>query len=342
MEDIAKNKYTKEEIELLFKDELKNHYIKREISIGNNIQDVRNYSAYKAEENFEEDREESKISKFKYKLMTKVVLALVICLCVVGYRYIDNLEIKNNSVINWIKSEYKKSYSRVEVIEKVEEISKNLYAKVENVVPEEIYNKVLDNYLNKVKPEIVNFNLSTMFQNTSIENTVAVFNEDSINLDTDNLTVAEEVVVTSSAVSLMDMDKEEIKAKNISIALPVNGTITSIYGAREEVFENVGYHTGLDIANVLNTPVKSATDGTVVLAQSMDRYYGNNIEIEKDGVIFKYAHLNQINVKEGDIIKQGDVIGLMGSTGASTGSHLHFEIKINGRTVDPELLVNFR
>ena len=79
-----------------------------------------------------------------------------------------------------------------------------------------------------------------------------------------------------------------------------------------------------------------------MLAQAMDKYYGNNIEIENNGVIFKYAHLNQINVKEGDIIKQGDIIGLMGSTGASTGSHLHFEIKINDRTVDPELLLKFR
>ena len=341
MEEIAKNKYTKEDIDLLFKDELKNHYIKREISIGNNIQDVRNYPTYKVEENIEEEKE-SVSGKFKYKLMIKVVLSLFICFCVVGYRYIENPEIKNNSVVNWIKSEYKKSYSKVEVIENIEELSKNIYAKIENVVPDEIYNKVLDNYLNNIKPEIVNFNLKNLFENASIDNTVAVFNEDNIDLDTENLAVAEEVVVTSSAVSLMGMDAEEIKSKNISIVLPVNGTITSIYGAREEIFVNVGYHTGIDIANVLNTPVSSATDGTVVLAQSMDKYYGNNIEIENNGVIFKYAHLNQINVKEGDIIKQGDVIGLMGSTGASTGSHLHFEIKINDRTVDPELLLKFR
>ncbi|MBO5477832.1 MAG: M23 family metallopeptidase [Clostridia bacterium] len=341
MEEIAKNKYTKEDIDLLFKDELKNHYIKREISIGNNIQDVRNYPTYKVEENIEEEKKNIS-GKFKYKLMIKVVLSLFICFCVVGYRYIENPEIKNNSVVNWIKSEYKKSYSKVEVIENIEELSKNIYAKIENVIPNEIYNKVLDNYLNKIKPEIVNFNLKNLFENASIDNTVAVFNEDNIDLDTENLAVAEEVVVTSSAVSLMGMDVEEIKSKNISIVLPVNGTITSIYGAREEIFVNVGYHTGIDIANVINTPVSSATDGTVILAQSMDKYYGNNIEIENNGVIFKYAHLNQINVKEGDIIKQGDVIGLMGSTGASTGSHLHFEIKINDRTVDPELLLKFR
>ena len=341
MEEIVKNKYTKEDIDLLFRDELKNHYIKREISIGNNIQDVRNYPTYKVEENIEDDKED-KSTKIKYKIMTKVVLSLFICFCVLGYKYIENPEIKNNRVINWIKYEYQKHYSKIEVIENIEEMSKNIYAKVEKIIPGEIYNKLLDNYLNTIKPEIINFNINNFFKNTNIENSVAVFNEDNLEIDRTNLIIAEEVVVTSSAVSLMDMDAEEIKSKNINIILPVNGTITSIYGAREEVFKNVGYHTGIDIANVLNTPIKSATDGKVVLAQAMDKYYGNNIEIENNGVIFKYAHLNQINVKEGDTIKQGDIIGLMGSTGASTGSHLHFEIKINDRTVDPELLLKFR
>ena len=67
-----------------------------------------------------------------------------------------------------------------------------------------------------------------------------------------------------------------------------------------------------------------------------------HFQIEKDGVIFKYAHLNKINVSEGQSINQGEIIGLMGSTGASTGSHLHFEIKIHNRTVDPELLIKIR
>ena len=72
-----------------------------------------------------------------------------------------------------------------------------------------------------------------------------------------------------------------------------------------------------------------------------DKYYGNFVEIELDGVTFKYAHLNEIWVKEGDNIKQNDIVGLMGSTGMSTGSHLHFEIRINGRSVDPEEILDF-
>ena len=340
MENIESYKYTKDNISDLFKDDLKKHYLKRN-SVG--LVSVGEINEYKSSESIieEEPEKNNKKIKFKYKFATKLVGSLAIVALVLGYKYLpDNL--KNNVVCNWIKENYSKDYSKVEVIEKIEECSKAMYSKLETIVPEDLYNSVVNNYINVVKPKLVNFEFSNLMEQKSIDNTVSVFNESDIVIDNEEIALAEETVTTSSEISLMDMDVEEILSKNISIALPVTGTVTSIYGAREEVFENVGYHTGVDIANVLNTPVASATDGVVVLAQSMDKYYGNNIEIEKDGVIFKYAHLNEIDVKEGDKIKQGDIIGLMGSTGASTGSHLHFEIRINGRSVDPELLIKIR
>ncbi len=340
MENIESYKYTKDNISDLFKDDLKKHYLKRN-SVG--LVSVGEINEYKSSESIieEEPEKNNKKIKFKYKFATKLVGSLAIVALVLGYKYFpDNL--KNNIVCNWIKDNYNKDYSKVEVIEKIEECSKAMYSKLETFVPEDLYNSVVNNYINVVKPKLVNFEFSNLMEQKSIDNTVSVFNESDIVIDNEEIALAEETVTTSSEISLMDMDVEEILSKNISIALPVTGTVTSIYGAREEVFENVGYHTGVDIANILNTPVASATDGVVVLAQSMDKYYGNNIEIEKDGVIFKYAHLNEIDVKEGDKIKQGDIIGLMGSTGASTGSHLHFEIRINGRSVDPELLIKIR
>ena len=340
MENIESYKYTKDNISDLFKDDLKKHYLKRN-SVG--LVSVGEINEYKSSESIieEEPEKNNKKIKFKYKFATKLVGSLAIVALVLGYKYLpDNL--KNNVVCNWIKENYSKDYSKVEVIEKIEECSKAMYSKLETIVPEDLYNSVVNNYINVVKPKLVNFEFSNLMEQKSIDNTVSVFNESDIVIDNEEIALAEETVTTSSEISLMDMDVEEILSKNISIALPVTGTVTSIYGAREEVFENVGYHTGVDIANILNTPVASATDGVVVLAQSMDKYYGNNIEIEKDGVIFKYAHLNEIDVKEGDKIKQGDIIGLMGSTGASTGSHLHFEIRINGRSVDPELLIKIR
>ena len=340
MEDINQNRYTKDEINSLFKDELRSHYLKRDFSGNTDIQDFKNYPVYKNEDISEEHI--SKITKIKYKFMVKLVLILILGVCVFSYKYLPENEFKNSNFFNWIKSEYKKDYTREQIMNNFEEFSKSVYAKIKNVIPENVYNNIVDKYVNKIKPEIMSFSLNNLFGDKNIENTVAVFNEDKIGLNSEDVAQIQDTVVTSSQISLMDMDKEEILSKNISMILPVNGTVTSIYGARDEVFENVGYHTGIDVANVLNTEIKSATDGTVISAQQMDKYYGNNIEIENNGVIFKYAHLNQINVNEGDVIKQGEVIGLMGSTGMSTGSHLHFEIKINERTVDPELFLKFR
>lgn len=340
MEDIDQNKYTKDDINLLFKDELKNHYLKRDFSGNIDIQDFKNYPVYKNEDVGEEHI--SKITKFKYKFMIKLVLSLVLGVGIFSYKYLPENEFKNSSFFNWIKSEYKKDYTKEQVMDNLEELSKSVYAKMKNIIPEDMYNNIVDKYVNKIKPEIMSFSLNNLFGDNDIENTVAVFNEGNIEVKSEDIAPIQDTVVTSSQISLMDMDKEEILSKNINMILPVNGTVTSIYGARDEVFENVGYHTGIDVANVLNTEIKSATDGTVVSAQQMDKYYGNNIEIENNGIIFKYAHLNQINVNEGDVIKQGDIIGLMGSTGMSTGSHLHFEIKINGRSVDPELFLKFR
>ncbi|MEG0873161.1 MAG: M23 family metallopeptidase [Clostridia bacterium] len=139
------------------------------------------------------------------------------------------------------------------------------------------------------------------------------------------------------ALSVMQEDINEILSKNINIGSPVTGVITSKYGARDEIFKGVEpYHTGIDIANKLGTPIHSATDGVVIKVESNNKYYGNNVLVQIEGIIFKYAHMSKISVKEGETISQGTQIGLMGSTGMSTGSHLHFEIKINGRTVDPQ------
>lgn len=340
MDDIVNYKHTKEEIENLFEEELKNHYYKRDnmdiVSIGNRLNSTD--TELKIENN--ESKREKKF-KYKYRFALKLCLSLCILAGVVGYKYFPE-EIKNSKVITYIKEEYKKIYNRNDVIENVEEYAKNVYEKVEKYVPEELYTNVVNGYIYKVKPALVNFSVDNLLSNKTIDNAVTVFNETDLSVDNTDVALAEEAITTSSELSLMSMDVEEILAKNINIALPVQGTVTSIYGAREEVFKYVGYHTGIDIANSLNTPIKSATDGIVVKTESMDKYYGNNIEIEKDGVIFKYAHLNQINVNEGDTISQGQIIGLMGSTGASTGSHLHFEVKINNRSVDPELLVKIR
>lgn len=117
---------------------------------------------------------------------------------------------------------------------------------------------------------------------------------------------------------------------------PVTGTITSPFGMRPNPFGGgPEFHTGLDIAAPMGTVVKAAVSGTVISAGWYGGY-GNFILIDHGGgMATAYGHLSQILVADGQHVDQGVVIGLVGSTGASTGPHLHFEVRISGKPVDP-------
>jgi len=97
------------------------------------------------------------------------------------------------------------------------------------------------------------------------------------------------------------------------------------------------YHHAVDIANSLGTPELAADSGKVIVAGWPDNSgYGNRVMIDHgNGFVTLYGHMSKILVTIGQTVKRGDTIGLMGSTGRSTGPHLHFEIRINGKTQDP-------
>ncbi len=148
-------------------------------------------------------------------------------------------------------------------------------------------------------------------------------------------TVAEE----SSKKTQMQIDAEYIK-KNFSMVLPAKAKITSKYGKREPteiVSEN---HQGIDIGVVVGTKIVSAMDGKVTLV-SKQGDYGTHVKIENKDVITIYAHCSKILVKEGESVKKGQKIALSGNTGNTTGPHLHFEIRRNNRTIDPELILKW-
>ncbi|MBP3371771.1 MAG: M23 family metallopeptidase [Clostridia bacterium] len=111
---------------------------------------------------------------------------------------------------------------------------------------------------------------------------------------------------------------------------PCTGTLTSPFGPRWGRF-----HYGIDIANPIGTPIRAAMAGTVTVSRYMGDY-GNVVYIDHgNGYSTRYAHNSQLLVEVGQTVAQGEVIALMGSTGFSTGSHCHFEIRINGTAVNP-------
>ena len=119
---------------------------------------------------------------------------------------------------------------------------------------------------------------------------------------------------------------------------PVKDTwrLTSRFGKRADPFTGVAsYHTGIDMAAPLKTPIYASGDGTVSLVRS-NSVFGNYVVItHAGGYQTLYAHLYSASVKQGQKVKQGAKIGLMGSTGYSTGSHLHFTVYKNGKLIDP-------
>ena len=137
-----------------------------------------------------------------------------------------------------------------------------------------------------------------------------------------------------------EQDIANIKATTTFIK-PVSGTITSRFGLREPTTSTVPkYHTGIDIAANTGTKIIAATDGEVVLA-SEEGDYGKHLKIQIGEVSVIYAHCNSLYVKQGEQIKQGQEIAEVGSTGNSTGPHLHFEIRISERIINPEKILEF-
>lgn len=121
---------------------------------------------------------------------------------------------------------------------------------------------------------------------------------------------------------------------------PVAGWLTSSYGTRNDPFnDEKSFHPGLDISADYGTPVLATADGTV-LSAGLNGAYGNMVVIDHGfGITTKYGHLSRIAVMGDQRIKRGDVLGYVGSTGRSTGPHLHYEIWMNGRLTNPMTLL---
>jgi murein DD-endopeptidase MepM/ murein hydrolase activator NlpD len=139
------------------------------------------------------------------------------------------------------------------------------------------------------------------------------------------------------AAALSRMDAMERALAAIPTAMPAASMmLSSGFGYRSDPFTGGGaMHAGLDFKGPVGTPILAAAEGKVVLA-GFHGGYGNMIEIRHaNGLVTRYAHLSGLNVRSGQMVERGVQIGRMGSTGRSTGSHLHFEVRQNGQAINP-------
>ncbi len=128
--------------------------------------------------------------------------------------------------------------------------------------------------------------------------------------------------------------------KTVPIGYPTYGRITSLFGLRiNPVTGRPEFHLGVDIANRWGTPIRTPADGKVIRAGYCG-LMGRCVEIDHgNGIETYYGHLSKILVHRGEKVKRGEIIGLMGSTGRSTGPHLHYAIKFKGKIVNPKIFL---
>jgi murein DD-endopeptidase MepM/ murein hydrolase activator NlpD len=139
-------------------------------------------------------------------------------------------------------------------------------------------------------------------------------------------------------VAWRQLDQLESGIIAIPSGRPVElANFTSGFGTRSDPFRGSrAMHGGIDLAGPLGTPIYATADGIVGRSEYNNGGYGNLVEINHgQGIQTRYGHLSRLIARPGQRVRRGELIGLMGSTGRSTGSHLHYEVRIDGRAVNP-------
>ena len=226
-------------------------------------------------------------------------------------------------------------------LDKINEYNINISSNITNYIRNMIsYNKKIE-FQNDIEGSTIsnsiNDNINNEFitktdnSDESIEKPVEA--ETKENGLEDNLSTKNEGILSEK-----DLDIENLM-NAYSFINPINGVITSRFGIRNSENKEIdGYHTGLDIAADKGSLICASMQGIVDEVSSVGDY-GNHIKIRCNNVTTLYAHLDKILVIEGQIVSQGQTIGTVGSTGNSTGPHLHFEIRIDDRFINPERIL---
>lgn len=258
-------------------------------------------------------------NKKNYKLFKKMILQIIICLLIYCIFYLI-------STTNYVFS--------AQVIERTNSILN------------------YDINLEKTYKDCENF-LVTIFKNKETSQENNTINSSDTNNDinvADNAIetgIIDNKLIINNTIEIKKEEKTEMqqdveKVKEIcKFQKPLSGIITSEFGEREVTLRGMtADHKGIDIAAKSGTSIKSAMTGTVTVSEQNNEY-GKFIKIENGEVMTVYAHCNSLKVKKGDKVKIGQTIATVGSTGNSTGPHLHFEIRLSGRYIDPKYIINF-
>ena len=284
-------------------------------------------------------------SKKDFKLFKKLIWQIIICLliystfyfCIINnYVFSEDLKNKVREILSYdvnFQETYTKLYNIYINLTKESKIQNNNLTsnQEENLIEQENQKNGEQN-----KTDLEKSDKEKSDNSIDVQNTEETSKEENI-----GGAVEENNENVESTITLSQEEQDILDVKNTtSFIVPVEGYISSKFGIRNPTTSTVPKnHTGLDIAAISGTIIRSATDG-VVIQNSSQGDYGNHLKIKIGDVTMVYAHCKTLYVNEGENVTQGQRIAEVGTTGNSTGPHLHFEIRKADRFVDPQKIIN--
>ena len=224
------------------------------------------------------------------------------------------------------------------VLAKLEDSAKNVYRVYEVADLNNEEDKIYVNSMEEAESLVASLKETySELEPNLVINTIYLENVDEVNEE--NIQIAKNKMAEDLQTQLEEKEEKDSRTVNgIYLAcVPVTGRISSRFGANESIRDHT--HKGLDIAASGGTPIKAVADGTVIRS-GWSSGYGNLVVIDHgNGVTTYYGHCSRLYVSKGTSVKAGDNIAAVGSTGNSTGNHLHFEIRLNGEQVNPQKYV---
>lgn len=253
-------------------------------------------------------------------LSKALLLQFLVCLILFGFLFA--LKSTNSPLFAELKGTFSKKLEENISVEEVQSVFANITA----IKPEESTKKTNEIAETETASE------------TEAETVFVPFEEPSLSAE----------IIASGGKDIKVSSNDDIP-KNVSVddyklnqkmVLPLKGKITSPFGVRTHpISGDLRFHAGIDIAAEKGTNIYSAFDGEIIEA-SYDKWNGNYLKIKHDNDIMTvYCHCEKLNVKKGQKIRAGEIVATVGSTGSSTGPHLHFELRINNISYNPEKLL---
>ncbi len=248
-------------------------------------------------------------------LAKTLLLQFIVCLVLFGLLFI--LKSSNNKLFTSLEDAFS---------EKLEE---NL--KIEQA------QQVFSNILNNQKKDIEE-------KETESETKKDIIEEETKYIPLEEPSLSAEIIATGGNDVKVSSENEIPKSVSVNnyklskqMVLPLRGNITSEFGVRTHpISGDLRFHSGIDIAAKEGSNIYAAFDGVITEA-TYDKWNGNYLKIKHDNNIMTvYCHCQELNVKKGDKIRAGEIIATVGSTGSSTGPHLHFELRVNNISYNPQ------